>query len=120
MAGLLAASHVACLPSYREGMPKFLLEAMASGLPCVTTDTPGCREAVIAGETGLLVPSRDPEALAGALGRLLTDPGLRARLGEAGRARAVAEFSDEVVCAATLAVYEQAVSAHSVSGAVAS
>lgn len=120
MAGLLAASHVACLPSYREGMPKFLLEAMASGLPCVTTDTPGCREAVIAGETGLLVPPRDPEALADALGRLLTDPALRARLGEAGRGRTVAEFSDEVVCAATLAVYEQAVSAHSVSGAVAS
>ncbi len=109
MASLLASCHVACLPSYREGLPKFLLEAMASGLPCVATDVVGCREAVADGESGLLVPPRDPAALADALERLVADPVLRARMGAAGRARAETLFADEVVCAATLAVYERAI-----------
>lgn len=105
---LLAASHIACLPSYREGLPKSLLEAMASGLPCVATDVPGCRSLVRDGETGLLVPPRDPAALAGALARLIADPALRERLGAAGRHRAVSEFADPIICAATLAVYDRA------------
>ncbi len=109
MAGLLATCHVACLPSYREGLPKFLLEAMASGLPCVATDVVGCREAVADGQSGVLVPPRDPVALADALERLVADPALRARMGAAGRARAETLFADEVVCAATLAVYERAI-----------
>ena len=109
MAGFLASCHVACLPSYREGLPKFLLEAMASGLPCVATDVVGCREAVADSESGVLVPPRDPAALADALERLVADPELRARMGAAGRARAETLFADEVVCAATLAVYERAI-----------
>lgn len=110
MVPLLESAHVACLPTfYREGLPKFLLEAMASGLPCVTTRVVGCREAVIDGETGLLVPPRDPVALADALERLIRNPDLRARMGAAGRARAETLFADEVVCAATLAVYERAI-----------
>ncbi|MCF3946091.1 glycosyltransferase family 4 protein [Acidiphilium sp. AL] len=109
MAGLLASSHIACLPSYREGLPKFLLEAMASGLPCVATDVTGCRDAVIDGETGLLVPPRDARALAEALARLIGDASLRARLGAAGRARAQRKFADSVVCDRTLAVYERAI-----------
>ena len=109
MASLLASCHIACLPSYREGLPKFLLEAMASGLPCVATDVVGCREAVADSESGVLVPPRDPAALADALERLVADPELRARMGAAGRARAETLFADEVVCAATLAVYERAI-----------
>ena len=109
IAALLAGSHIACLPSYREGLPKSLLEAMAAGLPCVATDVPGCRSLVRHGETGLLVPPRDAAALADALARLIADPALRARMGAAGRHRAVAEFADPIICAATLAVYDRAI-----------
>jgi len=65
-----------------------LVEAMAAGLPVVATDILGYREVVTHGVHGLLVPTRDPEALAAALVRVLTEPGLAERLGEAGRARA--------------------------------
>jgi glycosyltransferase involved in cell wall biosynthesis len=107
MAALLASCDIACLPSYREGMPKFLLEAMASGLPCVATNVTGCREAVIDGETGLLVPARDVAALAAALARLIGDAALRTRMGGAGRARVVSNFSEAEVCAQTLRLYQR-------------
>jgi len=87
-----AASDMAVLPSYREGLPVTLQEALACGLPAVASDVPGCREAVEHGRNGFLVPARDPAALAEALGRLAADPDLRRRLGEAGRAKALAEF----------------------------
>lgn len=103
--GLLAASHVVCLPSYREGLSMTLLEALAAGRAVVTTDVPGCRDAVTDGVEGLLVPPRDPDALARALRRLIEDPELRARLGAAGRERAVREFSTRRVCDETLALY---------------
>ncbi len=106
MATLWARAHVACLPSYREGLPKALLEAMACGRPVVTTDAPGCRDCVRDGDNGLLVPVRDAARLADALARLIDDAGLRQRLGARGRERAVAEFGQERVIAATLAVYE--------------
>ena len=64
MAAVYAAAHIVCLPSYREGLPTVLLEAGACGCALVTTDVPGCREVVRDGETGLVVPSRDPMALA--------------------------------------------------------
>jgi len=105
MAGVWHESDIACLPSYREGLPKSLLEAMACGLPVVTTDVPGCRETVRDGDNGLLVPARDAAALAAALRRLIEEPALRARMGLRGRERAVREFSDEVVVAQTLQVY---------------
>ena len=102
------AAHVVVLPSfYREGLPKVLLEAAASGRPVVTTDAPGCRDAVVDGETGYLVPVRDSAALAERIGELLADPDLRQRMGSAGRERAVREFSTEKVVADTLAVYQQ-------------
>lgn len=104
---LLAASHIVCLPSYREGLAMTLLEALAAGRPVVTTDVPGCRDAVTHGVQGLLVPPRDPAALAQALRRLIEDPELRARLGAAGRERAVREFSSRRVCDETLALYER-------------
>ena len=104
---LLAQADIACLPTYyREGLPKTLLEAMASGLPLVATDVIGCRDAVDDGVNGLLVAPRDPAALAAALRRLIIDKDLRERLGAAGRARAVAEFSTRIVNTQTLALYE--------------
>jgi glycosyltransferase involved in cell wall biosynthesis len=85
---LLARSAVFVLSSRSEGLPISVLEAMAAGLPVVASDVGGLREQVVDGETGYLVPAGDPQALADALARLLDDPGLRRRLGDAGRARA--------------------------------
>lgn len=106
MPAMLRAAHVACLPSYREGLPLFLLEAAASGRPCVTADVPGCREAVRHGENGLVVPARDGRALAGALRELIADRALRRRMGERGREMAVAGFSTQQVTREILAIYE--------------
>ena len=98
-------ANVVCLPSHREGLPKALIEAAACGRAIVTTDVPGCREVVADGENGLLVPARDPAALAGALKRLIGDGRPRARFGAAGRVRAEREFGIDRVVDATLAVY---------------
>lgn len=103
----LAQAAVVCLPSYREGLPKVLLEAMACGRPVVTTDAPGCRDCVRDGDNGLLVPVKDAGALAAAVSRLLEDPELRRRMGGRGRQRAVEEFRQERVIEATLAVYRE-------------
>ncbi len=105
MLSVYSKAHVVCLPSYREGLPRSLLEAAACGRPIVTTDAPGCREVVQDGENGLLVPTRDAGALAMAMERLINDPDLRQRMGEKGRAKAVAEYSLEHVVTATLAAY---------------
>jgi glycosyltransferase involved in cell wall biosynthesis len=106
MSAIFADCHIVCLPSYYgEGVPKVLLEAAAAGRPIVTTDMPGCREAVRDGENGLLVPPRDAPALAEALKRLLADADLRTRLGQRGRAMAEAEFGVARVIEETLAVY---------------
>ena len=97
---------IVCLPSfYMEGLPKCLLEAAAAGRPVVTTNSVGCREAIIDGETGILVPVRDAEALAQALLRLMNDPALRERMGAAGRERAIREFDINTVVARHLAIY---------------
>jgi glycosyltransferase involved in cell wall biosynthesis len=112
IADLLRGAHIACQPStYREGLPKSALEAMAAGKPLVATNIPGCREAVVDGVTGFLVPPRDPQALAAALRRLIEDPSLRQKMAVAARARAVEQFSDAIICQQTLLVYEAAVSA---------
>jgi glycosyltransferase involved in cell wall biosynthesis len=97
--------HIACLPSYREGLPKALLEAAACGLPIVTTNAVGCREVVRNGDNGLLVPMRDTPALADALRILISRSDLRTRMGKQSRARAEREFSSERVTSETLAVY---------------
>lgn len=107
MAAVYAQAHVVCLPSWNEGLPKSLIEASSCGLPIVTTDVPGCREIARHDLNALLVPPRAPEALADALAVVLTDPALRARLGAAGRARVLAEFSVEQVIAETLAIYRR-------------
>lgn len=104
MPTIMGQAHIACLPSfYREGLPKFLIEAAAAGLPLVTTDATGCREAVDG--NGLLVPVRDPAALAEALARLLADPALRARLGARSRQLAETRFAAPRIHAAVLGVY---------------
>ena len=97
---------IVCLPSYREGMPKALLEAAAAGKPVVTSDAIGCREAIIPGETGLLVPVADAEALAGALRTLIADAGMRARFGQCGRQWAHERFSIGSVVERVLAIYD--------------
>lgn len=107
MPEVFAAAHIACLPSYREGLPKTLLEAAACGRPIVAADVPGCREIVRHGDNGLLVPARDAPALADALAKLISDADLCRRMGERGRALAVGGFSQERVIAETLAVYRE-------------
>jgi glycosyltransferase involved in cell wall biosynthesis len=105
MAQVYRECHIVCLPSYREGFPKVLLEAAACGRPLIGTDVEGCREAVAHGESGFLVPVRDAPALADALATLIDDPARRAAFGAAARAIVVGELSLSVVIARTLAVY---------------
>lgn len=106
MPDVYASAHIVCLPSrYGEGVPRSLLEAAACGRAIVTTDIPGCREAVRHGETGLLVPQGDVAALSDALKTLIEEPDLRHRLGAAGRRLAEAEFSVESVVSRTLKIY---------------
>lgn len=107
MPALFASVDMVALPSYREGLPKGLIEAAACALPLVTTDVPGCREVVTDGTDGLLVPVRDAAALANAIGRLQDDPGLARTLGEAARAKALAMFDERIVIARTQAVYAE-------------
>ena len=105
---VLAGSDIATLVSLREGIPRAVLEAMAAGLPVVATDVPGTREAVRHGETGLLVPSGDAEALARSLGFLIDHPNARRWLGRHGRKRAVAEFDERTVIDALEHAYRDA------------
>jgi glycosyltransferase involved in cell wall biosynthesis len=107
MPKVYAEANIVCLPSYREGLPKTLIEAAASGRPIVATDVPGCREVVRNGDNGLLVCAHDSIALADALRTLIDDRSLRQRMGAAGRKRAEAEFGVERVSAETLRIYEQ-------------
>lgn len=106
IAALYAASHIAVLPSYREGLPKSLIEAAACGRAVVTTDVPGCRDAIEPDTTGLLVPSHDAPALAAAIGRLASDDALRQQMGQAGRVLAEREFDIDDVCRKHLDIYQ--------------
>lgn len=92
-AALLAAADFGLLTSHEEGFSNAILEGMAAGLPMVVTDVGGNPEAVLDGVTGLVVPPRNVEAIGEAVLRIANDPGLRARLGEAGRIRVQKEFS---------------------------
>ena len=103
---LLAASHVACLPSYREGLPKSLIEAASAGRPIVTTDVPGCREVVTHMVNGLLVQPRDVSALASAIEKLVNDPKLRQSMGKENRHKAESEYANEIIIAQTHGVYD--------------
>jgi glycosyltransferase involved in cell wall biosynthesis len=107
MPALFAAVDVVVLPSYREGLPKGLIEAAACECALVATDVPGCREVVADGEDGLRVPVRDGPALAAAISRLDEDPALRLRLGRAARRKALERFAEPGVVARTVAVYRE-------------
>ncbi len=95
---LLGLLDIFTLPTFtHEGLPRSILEAMSMGLPVVATDIRGCREAVVDGETGLIVPPQDSEKLAEALGKLLLDSELRQAYGKAGRQRVEAEYDQRLV-----------------------
>ncbi len=108
MAALLRDVHIVCLPSYREGLPKALIEACAMARPVVTTDVAGCRDVVEDGVNGLLVPARDAAALSEALAKLVQNPQLRRQMGQRAREIAVEKFDVNLVIERTLALYDDA------------
>ncbi len=107
MTTLFRDASIVCLPSYREGLPKSLIEAAAAGCAVVTTDTIGCREAVVAGETGDLVPVRNAKALAEALLGLITDAPRRIRYGQAGVVLAGSRFDLAMVISQHKQLYQE-------------
>ncbi len=107
MPQLLRSVDIVVLPSYREGLPKTLIEAAACGLPLVTTNAPGCREVVTDGVDGLLVPVRDSAALAQAIARLCDDPALAMKLGTAARSKALQQFDERLIIEKTMEVYRE-------------
>lgn len=103
---LFSQAHIVTLPSYYgEGLPKILIEAAASGRAVITTDMPGCRDAIEPDETGLLIPARDTIALASAIQRLIENASLRRRMGREGRRLAEKEFSIEKIVQEHLDIY---------------
>lgn len=107
MAAVFKDSNIVVLPSYREGLPKVLIEAAACGRAIVTTDVPGCRDAIQVNETGLLVPVKNSNELANAIERLVTDSTFRVNMGIAGRQLAEQAFSINQVIDQHLSVYQQ-------------
>ncbi|MBC5784866.1 glycosyltransferase family 4 protein [Ramlibacter sp. USB13] len=107
MPALFQSVHVAVLPSYREGLPKGLIEAAACALPVITTDVPGCRTVVTHIVDGLLIPARDARALAQAVKQLIEDRELREKLGAAARKKVLEEFDERIVVEKTMGVYAE-------------
>jgi len=108
MPSVWARSHIAVLPSYREGLPKSLLEAAACARPIVASDVPGCREIVHHNENGFLVEPKNASTLAEAMKKLVNDQKLRTRMGAQGREMVEQHFSDAIVVAETLRLYKEA------------
>jgi glycosyltransferase involved in cell wall biosynthesis len=106
-----AHAHIVCLPSYREGVPKTLIEAAACGRPIVASDVPGSREIVRPGENGLLVPARDIAALVASLKRLIQDSDMRHAMGIRSRKIAEEEFSTGLIIPQTLSIYHSCINA---------
>lgn len=100
-------ANIICLPSYREGLPKSLVEAAACGRPVVTTDVPGCRDAITPEKTGFLVPVKNATALADAIEILIQDANLRKSMGQAGRALAEEVFAIEKIVEQHMAIYRE-------------
>jgi glycosyltransferase involved in cell wall biosynthesis len=106
MPARLAQASLVVLPStYGEGLPKVVIEAGATGRPVIVSDSPGCREAIVDGETGMLVPAKDPRALARAIRTLLADPARLRLMGEAARRDVESRFASDVIANAILGVY---------------
>jgi glycosyltransferase involved in cell wall biosynthesis len=114
MPAVYAAATLIVLPSYREGLPKVLLEAAACGKAMVTTDVPGCREIVRDRFNGLLVSPRDAEALAAAIEELLSDRKMREMMGQRSRARVVAEWSGPRIAEQVLGLYRDLATASAI------
>ena len=110
IAQVLAEADIVTLPSFGEGFPKGLIDAAAAGRAIVTTDIPGCRDAVIPGETGILIPKGDPAALADALQTLAENEEMRVEMGRKGREMAEWRFGIETIVDAHFALYEKALS----------
>ena len=104
---VLLKTDILCLPSYREGLPKSLVEGAAAGLPLVSTDTVGCREVVIDGHNGFLVPIKDSKALADAIEKLIIDNSLRKSMGKKSFKMASSKFSSSKINSLTLKVYNE-------------
>ena len=104
---LYACMDINVLPSHREGFPRVLMEGAACGLPQVGTQIRGCRQTIADNETGLLVPVADATALADAMAKLLTDPDLRKRFGEAARKKGESEFDQQEVFKKVAACYKE-------------
>lgn len=114
VAELINQSSIVVLPSYYgEGLPKILIEAAACAKPVVTTDHPGCRDAIEPGISGLLIPPRDASALAVAIKKLLDDPDLCKSMGIAGRALAERKFDIKQVVQTHLDIYAEMLSSKS-------
>jgi glycosyltransferase involved in cell wall biosynthesis len=110
--GVMAQASVVCLPTYYgEGIPKALIDACAAGRSIVATDVPGCRDVVTDGVNGILVPPRDPSALAKALRSLLDNPSLMTQMGRTGRTIAETKFDIAIVIRLTLEAYDRAMRA---------
>ena len=108
MAEVLTKISIVCLPTtYKEGLPRLLLEAGASGRPVIATDIPGCRMVIRTGENGLIIPPGDPVALINALKTLIQSPDLRQKMGACGREIVEKEFSVSHVISQTLNLYNQ-------------
>jgi glycosyltransferase involved in cell wall biosynthesis len=107
---VFAALDIFAIPSRCEALPYALLEAMTTELPAVASCVGGVREVVIPGETGLLVPVEDHQALAAALKQLLDDANLRRQMGRAGRNHVIAHFSEQEMVARTLELYRRLLS----------
>lgn len=107
IANQYAAANIVCLPSYREGLPKALVEAAACGRAVVTTDVPGCRDAIELGVSGVLVPVKSAPELADALEALIQEPERRLRMAKAGRELSERAFSIERIVEQHLAIYQE-------------
>lgn len=107
MSKVLNKAQIVCLPSYREGLPKVLLEAASCEKAIIAADVPGCREIVRNGKNGILVPARDSKKLAAAIKSLLDDPKKRKQMGRAGRQFVAKELSQEIIIEQVLHVYER-------------
>ena len=106
MRSLYNQMDVVCLPSWREGFPKVLMEAASCGLPTITTDVPGCKHAIINNKTGFLVPLKDPISLADAIESLIKDKNLQELMGKAGRALALNKFDLKIIIPQIVNLYE--------------
>ena len=104
---VLKRIDILCLPSYREGLPKALIEGAAMGLPIVTTNTVGCKDVVKDGVNGFLVPIKNSKALASAILKLIKDKNLRARMGKESYKLALSKFSSRIIISQTMDIYDE-------------